>query len=151
MSITLKHIEAKQSEIQQLIARFKAEQPRTLTVAEASIELATGEVYAGLILNEDGTPAHHLVLLPGQAEELEWDKAIEWASEQGGELPTRREQALLYANCKQHFEAAGYWSSQQHESNSSWAWCQYFLGGTQGHDRKSYGLRARAVRRLIIE
>ena len=38
------------------------------------------------------------MLLPGQADDITWDKAMEWASKQGGgvaSLPTRREQALF--------------------------------------------------------
>ena len=77
---------------------------------------------------------------------------MEWASKQGGEsiasLPTRREQALLYANLKEQFEERAYWSC---EAESGWAWSQYFLSGSQIDRLKRNELRARAVRRLIIE
>jgi hypothetical protein len=151
MTITLEHIEAKQSEIQQLIARFKAEQPRALQLSATTVELAQGEVYAGVALGDDGNPSHHLVLLPGEVDDVSWTNAQDWAEDQGGHLPTRREQALLFANCKQHFQTAGYWSGQQHDSESSWAWYQYFGYGGQYYGSQSYGLRARAVRRLVIE
>ena len=57
--------------------------------------LACGEHYAGVILGKDGTPNYHLILLPGDENEITWEKAEEWATSINGELPTRREQALL--------------------------------------------------------
>ncbi len=149
-AITLEHIEAKQSEIQKLIERFKAEQPRALHLSATPIELAQGEVYAGIVLADDGALSHHLVLLPGEVEYVSWTNAQDWAEDQGGQLPTRREQALLFANCKQHFQAAAYWSGQQHETDSGWAWYQYFSHGSQTCLGKSIEVRARAVRRLPI-
>ena len=67
-------------------------------------ELKAGEIYAGILLNEDGSPSHHLILLPGDNAGADWQTQMDWAKSTGGELPTRREQSLLYANCKQHFE-----------------------------------------------
>lgn len=113
--------------------------------------LNDGERYAGLILDETGQPTHHLILLPGDTSDVTWEQAKAWATEIGGELPTRQEQALLYANAKQQFERDWYWSGQQHESDSACAWCQDFLTGDQYLDLLSFELRARAVRRLIIQ
>ena len=117
-------------------------------------ELAEGETYAGLIIDKNGEPSYHLVLLPGQADDITWDKAMEWAAEQGGEfvasLPTRREQALLYANLKEEFEELAYWSCEAHESESGWAWYQDFLNGTHDDTTLLYELRARAVRRVRV-
>ena len=122
-----------------------------ITVPAADIELAEGEIYAGLILNDDGTPAHHLVLLPGDHEDTTWQAAVDWAKSIGGELPTRREQSLLFANGKQYFEQDWYWSSELHASEPSSAWCQYFIYGGQRGSRIDDQCRARSVRRLIIE
>ena len=95
------------------------------------------------------------MLLPGQADDITWEKAMEWASKQGGDsvasLPTRREQALLYANLKEEFEERAYWSCEAHESESGWAWYQTFSYGSQGISNRLNELRARAVRRLVIE
>ena len=112
-----------------------------------TIELAAGEQYGGSVLNDDGTVKHHIVLLPETGKDLEWEEAKAWAAEQGGMLPTRLEQSLLFANLKPHFEAAAYWSAD--ESSASYAWCQYFHDGRQGTSHKNYELCARAVRRLI--
>lgn len=122
-----------------------------ITVPAADIELAEGEIYAGLILNDDGTPAHHLVLLPGDHEDTTWQAAVDWAKSIGGELPTRREQSLLFANGKQYFEQDWYWSSELHASEPSYAWCQDFSYGGQYGGHLYRQCRARSVRRLIIE
>lgn len=153
MTITLEAIEAKQSELSKLIETFKKQAVRTDVVVPAvAIALAGGEHYAGLILGENGKPSHHLILLPGDVSGKSWGDAKTWAAEQGGELPTRREQSLLFANLKQHFEKDWYWSAEEHESDSACAWCQLFGNGTQDSNRKddSY-CRARAVRRLEIQ
>ena len=112
--------------------------------------LNEGEHYAGLILKDDGTPSHHLVLLPGDAEEANWETQTAWAKEAGGELPTRQEQSLLYANCKPHFNKDWYWSCETHSADPAYAWCQGFGYGNQHDDHEHYELRARAVRRLPI-
>lgn len=117
-------------------------------------ELAEGETYSGLIIGKDGEPSYHLVLLPGQADDITWDKAMEWAGKQGGEyvasLPTRRELALLYANLKEEFEGRAHWSCEAHESESCWAWFQFFRYGTQSYVKRGTELRARAVRRVMV-
>jgi hypothetical protein len=110
-----------------------------------------GELYAGLLLGKNGEPDIHLFLLPGKAEDLTWDQAKKFAAQAGGELPTRREQALLFANLKEEFDPRWYWSGEQHASNPSLAWGQHFNDGGQHYLRKSYEGRARAVRRLIIQ
>ena len=113
--------------------------------------LRDGEIYAGLLLGKNGEPDQHIFLLPGKAEKVDWNAAKKWAAGAGGDLPTRREQSLLFANLKEEFEAAWYWSNEQHADYSDYAWGQYFSNGTQGYDYKSYSGRARAVRRLVIE
>lgn len=79
---------------------------------------------------------------------------MEWASKRGcdsvASLPTRREQALLYANLKEEFDGRAYWSCEAHESESGWAWYQGFNLGYQSNYTRRYELRARAVRRLPI-
>jgi hypothetical protein len=64
-------------------------------------------------------------------------------------LPSRRELRLLWVNVPELFADGYYWSSTQYSRND--AWCQYFSGGSQGYDDKDDELRARAVRRLLID
>jgi hypothetical protein len=124
--------------------------PKTLIFREASIELQPGERYAGLVLEDVGVGqfAHHLVLLPAKPEAMNWAAATEWAATQGGALPTRQEQALLYANLKAEFDPDWYWSSETHKTNDAYAWDQGFNTGGQNGSHKSYEAQARAVRRL---
>ena len=113
--------------------------------------LKAGEHYAGIALGEDGEPDHHLILLAGEAESVNWAQAKDFAAKAGGELPTRREQSLLFANLKEQFQSCWYWSGEQRASISDCAWVQYFgSGGQSSGGRKNGGCRARAVRRLVI-
>ena len=112
--------------------------------------LNEGEHYAGILLDDNGAPSHHLILLPGDRDDGPWRDAIEWAKSIGGELPTRREQALLYANLPKQFQNDWYWSCEQHAAVSVYAWMQGFGNGDQFNGHKSYNHRARAVRRSSI-
>ena len=145
---TLAEVEATQLKLAAMIAELKAAIPTLFNVPAAQIELHKGERYAGVVLGADGMPTHHLVLLPGEAESVAWGAAKDWAVTTGGELPTRQEQALLYANLKSQFQAAWYWSGQEHETNGSYAWFQGFDDGNQNNGHKGYEGRARAVRRI---
>jgi hypothetical protein len=114
-----------------------------------AIALATGERYAGVVLDADGKTLHHLVLLPNKPTgRLTWQDAMDWATSIGGHLPTRQEQALLYANCKPHLEQVWHWSCETYEGDASFAWLCYFTRGYQFSSHKSYEGAAVAVRRV---
>lgn len=128
-----------------------ARKPKPAPVAVVTItlpELVKGEVYAGILL-QDSKPAHHLVLLPGETK-AKWNEAIAWAKKQGGELPTRKEQALLFANAAEHFQQNWYWSGEQYAGNADCAWGQDFGNGYQDYFHESGVYTARAVRRAPI-
>ena len=113
--------------------------------------LKPNEIYAGLILGKNGELDYHLVLLPSKPNKnMAWSNAMDWAKSVDGDLPTRNEQSLLFANCKEHFDSAWYWSNTQSAHDDSYAWMQGFNGGLQGNVLKSDECRARAVRRLLI-
>ena len=157
-TLTLEALRAEHQRLGDLIDRFSLQcepEPTRIHFPELLIELNPGEEYAGLVIGKDGKPSHHLVLLPGELEKATWESAKEWADKQGGffesGLPNRREQALLYANLKEHFADAWYWSSEEHASYAGWAWFQFFDDGYQSLIHQGYQLRARAVRRLSIE
>ena len=151
MSITLESIKAEHNKVAEMIAAFEAQAATAYHFPEATIDLQPGEHYAGIIVGKDGEPSHHLILLADKpTDDLKWQAATEWAKRVGGELPTRREQSLLFANLKEQFDNAWYWSSEQHASHSVNAWNQTFCNGLQGYDGKSYEGRARAVRRLPL-
>ena len=149
---TISEIKEKQSEIERLIAKLESQQVRHLVFSEQTIDLKEGEHYAGIILGKEPGTSHHLILLPHESEdEMNWANALKWAANVGGELPTRREQSLLYANLKDQFKPTGYWSSEQHAEYADSAWLQTFSDGYQGYYHKDIEWRARAVRRLIIQ
>ena len=125
---------------------------QTVSAKQAFLDeiLKDGEAYAGILLGKKGEPDHHLILLPGQATKVNWADAKKFAADAGGELPTRREQSLLFANLKEEFEEHYYWSGEQHASNSGFAWLQYFYDGYQYDAHNNGNNRARAVRRLKL-
>ena len=124
-----------------------AASPLAALIALAALQ--KGEQFAGIVHENDTW--HLVVLLPGELKRGTWKAAQDWAKKQGGELPTRREQSLLFANLRDMFERDWYWSGEQYASDAGYAWSQHFHNGYQ--DRWStYGeLRARAVRRLPLE
>ena len=124
--------------------------PSELKAIYLADNLKADEVYAGLILGQNGQPDYHLILLPGDID-ADWKQAKTFAKKAGGELPTRREQSLLFANCKDHFKRTWYWSGEPSASDASSAWYQSFYYGSQDLDPINFQLRARAVRRLPIE
>ena len=111
--------------------------------------LEAGETYVTTLFDAANGKGYHLILLPGDNDPADWDTQAAWAQSIGGELPTRVEQSLLYAQCKSLFEEVAYWSSDC--SESGWAWGQIFSYGGQFSYRKSAEFRARAVRRLPIQ
>jgi len=117
---------------------------------------AQGGIYAGVMSGLDGAPDYHLIVGPA-FEYATWDEqklAVFRLSADGFNdftLPDRQEQALQFANVPELFESEWYWSGTQHASNSDYAWCQGFGDGDQHCRNKDGKLRARAVRRLIIQ
>ena len=149
-AITLESIEKKHVELGKLIEGFKAQAVTQYVFPETEIELKHSESYSGLHIGKDGAPSHHLILLPGEFEGTYAD-AMKWAAENGGELPTRREQSLLFANLKEEFKPRYHWSNEQHADASDFAWVQCFELGDQHCDGKIFTYVARAVRRLVIQ
>jgi hypothetical protein len=109
-----------------------------------------GGIYAGIVRGTDGASDYHLILLPETTNELNWNDAINWAKSLDVELPTRREQAILFGNLSNEFELGWHWSKEQHADTSDYAWVQFFGNGGQLTSLKSDEYRARAVRRLSI-
>ena len=108
-------------------------------------ELNPGEIYIGRINDQ------HIVLLPGDNDDANWQDALDWAKSIGGDLPNRIEQSMLWANHRDQFQEDWYWSNETYERNPAYAWYQYFSIGDQNDVRKdSSSCRARAVRRIFI-
>jgi hypothetical protein len=112
--------------------------------------LKPGEEYAGLILGKSGATDYHLILLPGQANDITWKDAKVWAETVGGKLPTLREMSLLIVNLNKQFEPRWYWSSDAVGATPGCAWNLILNDGYQGIGRQHDKFCARAVRRLPI-
>ena len=112
-------------------------------------KLNAGEVWAGISL--DGEP-HHVILLPATPDNgLKWQEASDWAKSVGGELPTRFESALLYANARNSINTSDwYWTTTQPVGYERYAWAQTFTSGYQTSLIKGIPSRARAVRRVLM-
>ena len=111
--------------------------------------LSEGEIYIGAVGDRNGD-FHHVILLPGDNGDATWQAQMDWAKSIGGDLPSRVEQAMLWANFRDQFQKEWYWSNEVHHRESRWAWCLHFLNGYQDDNSQGYELRARAVRRLPI-
>jgi hypothetical protein len=122
--------------------------PPAIGVLPAIGTVVDGQICAGLTI-EDNRPVV-LWLLPGD-EKMSWKDGVEWASKKGGVLPSRIDQLVLFKNLKKEFQEAWYWSGEQYEPGSGYAWVQYFSNGDQGYDRKDDTSRVRAVRRSVIQ
>ena len=116
-----------------------------------------GGIYVGLARGQNGARDHHLIVAEPGLDAVKWRAALDWAAalEADGHkdyaLPSRKEQALLFANVPELFQREWYWSNTQHASDPYSAWSQTFDTGGQVSNRKSNELRARAVRRLAIQ
>ncbi|MGB4810990.1 MAG: hypothetical protein WBP13_00700 [Methylophilaceae bacterium] len=112
-------------------------------------ELKEGEVYAGAIINPDGT-GNHIILFGEDFKPDTWDNQMAKSALIGYDLPNRVESALLFNQSKDQFERDLYWTNETHVNDTEWAWFQNFYYGGQYNDGKGSKLRARAVRRLAI-
>ena len=113
-------------------------------------ELKEGEIYAGAIINPDGT-GNHVILIAGDHEKTTWDSAVGWAKERGGDLPNRVESAILFNQSKAQFKEDWYWTNETNAYDTERAWSQLFYDGYQHDNNKTSKLRARAVRRVEIK
>lgn len=109
------------------------------------VALDDGERYAGEIVNPDGAVSHRVVLLAGSFSGT-WSDAKAWAYTAGGDLPSRREMALLKANVGDALANEYHWSSEAHEGGEAWG--MNFLRGYLTPNRQSDEYRACAVRRV---
>jgi hypothetical protein len=109
-----------------------------------------GELWAGIILKDNGTPDYHLFKLPGQIDKTNYAGALAYAKKQGGEGPTLRDLALMRTNLRAQFQDKWYWSCEESRYISGWAWVQNFATGYQGYGIKGNEICAVAVRRVFI-
>ena len=113
-----------------------------------------GERYIGSLIDPNGRMCHSY-LLPGDKEK-NWDDGLAWAKGLGGDLPSRVEQAMLFAHMPEEFKKKTYWSNTQYAcTDEQYActdeiWYQHFGIGYQYVFNRRYEIRVRAVRRVAI-
>lgn len=109
-----------------------------------------GKEEAGAVSDFDGQ-ANTAALVKSKHDHpaAEWAAGLDIDGHADFYLPSRRELRLCWVNVPELFEEGWYWSSTQYSAHI--AWTQRFDGGNQGNFVKDFALRARAVRRLVIE
>ncbi|MGB4810991.1 MAG: hypothetical protein WBP13_00705 [Methylophilaceae bacterium] len=150
--ITLSEIKAAQATLADMIAKFEANNvvEDMFPINIGFPQLNANEKWLGVVVSANGLKKEHIILLPEDKDEINWQDAMQWAESIGGHLPDRVEQALLFKCLKDEFEEEAYWSCEELTSRTEWAWCQGFDNGYQDYDIKDFKLRARAVRRVSV-
>ena len=130
-------------------------------------EPCLGGIFAGRLI-DDQDRAYALIVAPrakGEFSKVTWSDAAQRcaALDVGGfrdwVLPNRMEALAMFQRLhpvvKDSDEAFWtdyvYWTSEQHASDSGYAWYQGFHHGNQNYAYKGNYYRARAVRRSVIE
>ena len=151
-TVTLEKIQAEQERLNAMIASFTASKnvQDLFPINIGFPQLNDGEKWVGIIMSADGRKKEHVILLPGEQDDINWQDATEWAASIGGQLPDRVESALLFNCMKDEFKEEAYWTCEEHKGNAEWAWFQSFDYGGQSNTTKNYELRARAVRRELV-
>ncbi|WP_104656564.1 DUF1566 domain-containing protein [Ralstonia insidiosa] len=109
--------------------------------------LAEGEIYLGGRITKTGD-IEHTVIVAINDDELPLAEQREWAKSQGGVLMNRYEALIIYNEHRDLVKKDWYWTDEEVEWDTAYAWYQDFYGGNQNGDRKSAALRAVAVRRF---
>jgi len=86
---------------------------------------------------------------PDGVDPAQWADALEHEGHADWYLPAQAELTMAWANVPELFSKGWHWSSSQF--SASYAWLQLFNDGDQTSSAKGNELRARAVRRLIIQ
>lgn len=76
--ITIEAIKTEQKKIAEMIAKFESQESTEYLFPETEIKLKPGEHYSGIILGKTGEYSYHLILLAGEAEDVNWSDAKEY-------------------------------------------------------------------------
>ena len=107
-----------------------------------------GGTFVGVITLPDGKHYAVVKLEAKPDKRLTWKKAMEWAKEVGGRLPSRPIAALLFAVAKDLFEPDWYWTDEAEGKSYAW-YCDFYNGYQSIHGQSSEGC-AVAVRLIPL-
>jgi hypothetical protein len=107
-----------------------------------------GGIFCGVITLPDGKHYAVVKLDTKPPKRLTWKKALEWAREVGGRLPSRAIAALLFSVAKDLFEPDWYWTDEPEGDRYAW-YCGFDDGG-QIYLRQGDVGRAVAVRLIPL-
>lgn len=103
-----------------------------------------GGHYAGIARGRDGAPDYYLIVGP-ECDPRNWNNFVAYAPTVNidGKTdfvpPSRKEQALMYANVPELFKEEAYWSGEQHAAISDYAYYQDFNNGHQASAARTMG------------
>jgi hypothetical protein len=107
------------------------------------------EKVAGALSYCDGL-ANTRAMAAAKSHLAQWAQALRIGSHDDWYVPSRLEALLAFGEVPDRFARAWYWTSTQSAGAAEFAWCQSFYG-SQNDGHKDDQLRARAVRRFILE
>ncbi len=107
-----------------------------------------GGTFCGVITLPDGKHYAVVKLDAKPPKRLTWKKALAWAAEVGGRLPSRAIAALLFSVAQDLFEPDWYWTDEP--DGDLYAWYCGFDNGSQGCYGQRYGGLAVAVRLIPL-
>lgn len=147
--ITLAEIKAELRRLAGIIAQYETQPVKwDKPVLIMPPKLDKGERWAGALI----TPSRreHIIAMPDDFDPSDWNTQMDRIKAVGGEAPDRLESALAYAEIRDAFQEAAYWTREPHASAPEYAWIQGFAVGGQGYWSTDHEFRARAFRRLPL-
>ncbi|NDV73522.1 DUF1566 domain-containing protein [Burkholderia cenocepacia] len=109
--------------------------------------VAEGQTYLYGRVNKSGD-VEHTVLIAVNDKRLPRELQREWAKSVGGVLYNRIDALVIYNEHRSLVKPEAYWTDDDVEWDSAYAWSQNFSGGYQSSYHKSVELRGVAVSRF---
>lgn len=111
--------------------------------------IAEGQTYLRGSSNRNGD-IEHTVIIAVNDECLPRDLQRKWAKSVGGVLYNRIDALYVYNEHRDLVKPELYWTDDDVEWNSAYAWCQNYYHGRQYNGPKSVAIRGVAVSRFIL-
>jgi len=109
--------------------------------------LAEGQTYLHGRIDKNGDIEHTVIIAVTDTRRPR-DQQREWAKSVGGVLFTRVDALIIYNEHRELVKPEAYWTDDDVEWDSAYAWSQDFYDGGQSNDHNSAALRAVVVSRF---